>query len=115
VIAGGGTDARGISPMNPWFSIYYMVTGKNSAGKLINSGQTIERDEALRLYTRNNAWFIKESSDLGSIEVGKSADLVVLNKNYFKITDSEIRGLESQLTIVNGEISYDNLDGQAGH
>ena len=57
--------------MNPWMSIYYMVTGKNSSGDLINAGQTIERGEALRLYTRDNAWFIKEDSALGSIEAGK--------------------------------------------
>ncbi len=114
VKAGGGTDARGVSPMNPWFSIYYMVTGKNSAGKLINAGQTITRDEALRLYTRDNAWFIKEGSDLGSIEAGKSADLVVLNKDYFSISDEEIRSLRSLLTLVNGEFTYLNLDGRTG-
>ncbi len=114
VKAGGGTDARGVSPMNPWFSIYYMVTGKNSAGKLVNTGQTITREEALRLYTRNNAWFIKEESDLGSIEVGKSADMVVLNKDYFSISEEEIRSLKSLLTIVNGEITYMNFDGQTG-
>jgi len=109
VKAGGGTDARGGSPMNPWMSIYYMVTGKNSSGDLINAGQTIERDEALRMYTRDNAWFIKEDSALGSIEVGKSADLVVLSGDYFNMPDAEIRDLKSLLTIVDGEIVHDIL------
>ena len=109
VKAGGGTDARGRSPMNPWMSIYYMVTGKNSSGDLINAGQTIERDEALRMYTRDNAWFIKEDSALGSIEAGKSADLVVLSGDYFNMPDDEIRDLKSLLTIVDGEIVHDIL------
>ena len=109
VMAGGGTDARGVSPMNPWMSIYYMVTGKNSSGDLINAGQTIERDEALRMYTRDNAWFIKEGSALGSIEANKSADLVVLSSDYFNMPDDQIRGLKSLLTIVDGEIVYEKL------
>ena len=95
--------------MNPWMSIYYMVTGKNSSGDLINAGQTIERDEALRMYTRDNAWFIKEGSALGSIEAGKSADLVVLSGDYFNLPDDEIRGLKSLLTIVDGEIVHNVL------
>ena len=95
--------------MNPWMSIYYMVTGKNSSGDLINAGQTIERDEALRMYTRDNAWFIKEDAALGSIEPGKSADLVVLSGDYFNIPDDEIPGLKSLLTIVDGEIVHEKL------
>ena len=95
--------------MNPWMSIYYMVTGKNSSGDLINAGQTIERDEALRMYTRDNAWFIKEGSALGSIEANKSADLVVLSSDYFNMPDDQIRGLKSLLTIVDGEIVYEKL------
>ena len=95
--------------MNPWLSIYYMVTGKNSSGDLINAGQTIERDEALRMYTRDNAWFIKEGSALGSIEADKSADLVVLSADYFNIPDDEIRTLKSLLTIVDGEIVHEKL------
>jgi predicted amidohydrolase YtcJ len=110
VKAGGGTDARGISPMNPWHSIYYMVTGKNSAGDLINAGQTISRAEALRLYTADNAWFTKEEAQLGSIEAGKLADLVVLNKDYYKISEEEIPELKSLLTVVNGTITYQNLN-----
>ena len=51
--------------------IYYMVTGKNAAGTLINAGQTLTRMEALRLYTANNGWFLREEDRLGSIEPGK--------------------------------------------
>src|SRR5213080_1856023 len=51
--------------------LYYMVTGKNSSGQIINAGQTLTRDEALRLYTAANGWFVKEEDKLGSIEEGK--------------------------------------------
>ena len=63
--------------------IYYMVTGKNSSGVLINAGQQLTRMEALRLYTAENGWFLHEEDKLGTIEPGKLGDLVVLSDDYF--------------------------------
>lgn len=105
VRAGAGTDARGGGPLSPWLSIYYMITGMNSGGKLINEGQTISRMEALRLYTRGNAWVLKEP-DLGSIAVGNKADLAVLNTDFTTVTDQQVRRIESILTVVGGNIVY---------
>ena len=52
-------------------------------GKLVNGGQQTTREEAIRLYTVNNGWFLKEEAKLGSIEVGKLGDVVVLSDDYF--------------------------------
>jgi predicted amidohydrolase YtcJ len=87
--------------------LYYMTTGKNSSGVLINAGQTLTRQEALRLYTRANGWFSKEEDKLGSIEVGKLADLTVLNADYFSVSDEGLKQLSSVLTIVGGRIVHD--------
>ena len=90
--------------------IYYMVTGKNSDGEMINPGQTITRYEALRLWTATQGWFSKEEDKLGSIEVGKLADLVVLSDDYLDtgaVSDDDIRHLSSVLTIVGGRIVHD--------
>jgi predicted amidohydrolase YtcJ len=111
--AGGGSDAVGVAPLDPWLMIYYMVTGKNAAGELINQGQQLTRDEALRLYTANNGWFFKEEDKLGSIEPGKLADLVVLSGDYFdpgKVADKDIRLVKSVLTVVGGRIVYNTLN-----
>lgn len=43
---GAGSDAAAVSVFDPWLEIYYMVTGKNSAGELINEGQQLTRMEA---------------------------------------------------------------------
>jgi predicted amidohydrolase YtcJ len=51
---GAGSDAAQISTLDPWLMIYYMVTGKNAAGLLIDAGRQINRLEALRLSTGNN-------------------------------------------------------------
>ena len=84
-----------------------MVTGKNSSGQIINAGQTLTRDEALRLYTVANGWFVKEENKLGSIEKGKLADVVVLNDDYFSVSDESLKKLGSILTIVGGRIVHD--------
>ena len=104
---GAGSDSAQISALNPWLMLYYMVTGRNSSGELINAGQTLTRQEAMRLYTVENGWFSKEEDKLGSIEVGKLADLVVLNRDYFSVPDEGLKQLRSVLTVVGGRIVHD--------
>lgn len=103
---GGGTDASAISPMSPWISLYHMVTGRGVSGNVINTGQQISRMEALRLYTTGSAWYTFDEEQLGSIEVGKLADLVVLSADYLTVPDEEIRTLSSVLTIIDGEFIH---------
>jgi predicted amidohydrolase YtcJ len=109
---GAGSDAAQISTLDPWPMIYYMVTGKNSSGALINDKQQLTRAEALRLYTAENGWFFREEASLGSIEVGKFGDLVALSGDYFdaaKVPDEAIKSLKSALTVVDGRVTYDRL------
>src|SRR5579863_9143648 len=109
---GAGSDAAQISTLDPWPMIYYMVTGKNSSGVLINDKQQLTRMEALRLYTAENGWFFHEEASLGSIEVGKLGDVVALTNDYFdpkKVPDEAIKGLKSALTVVDGKVVYDQL------
>lgn len=109
---GAGSDAAAVSVFDPWLEIYYMVTGRNSAGELINDGQQITRLEALRLYTAENGWFTHEEDKLGTIEPGKFGDLVVLSDDYLdpkKVTDEGIKRLKSVLTVVDGKVIYDQM------
>jgi len=110
---GAGSDAAQISTLDPWLMIYYMVTGKNAAGVSINAGQTLTRTEALRLYTANNGWFLREEDRLGSIEPGKLGDVVVLSDDFLdpaKVPDEAIKRVKSVLTVVGGEVVYDKLN-----
>ncbi len=109
---GAGSDAAQISTLDPWPMIYYMVTGKNSSGVLINDKQQLTRMEALRLYTAENGWFFHEEANLGSIEVGKLGDAVALTGDYFdaaKVPDEAIKQMKSALTVVDGRVMYDQL------
>ena len=103
---GGGTDSTNAQPMNPWYMIYYMVSGKNVGGYAVNAGQELTRMEALRVYTLGSAWFSRDDEELGSIEVGKFADLAVLNDDYLTVPEGDIRKLRSVLTLLGGEIVY---------
>ena len=112
VKVGAGSDSAQISTLNPWLVISYMVTGKALDGSLINAGQQLTRMEALRLYTAENGWFLKEEATLGTIEAGKLADLVVLSDDYFepmRVPDEAIRRIKSVLTVVDGKVVHDAM------
>jgi predicted amidohydrolase YtcJ len=105
--AGMSSDGMQIAPMNPWLHMYYATTGINTLGALINKNQQISRQEVLELYTSKNGWFLREEDQLGSIEEGKLADLVVLNKDYFTVSNDDLKNIRSVLTVVGGNVFYD--------
>ena len=107
--AGIHMDGGHIATLNPWFAIYYAVTGRNALGEMVNPGQQITRQEALRLFTRGNAYQINMETKLGSIERGKLADLVVLDKDYMEVGDEELKKIKSVLSVVDGKIIHNKL------
>jgi predicted amidohydrolase YtcJ len=105
--AGIHGDGVHIAPLNPWLHIYFATTGVNSYGVKVNGDQQITRQEALRLFTRGNSWFLRMEDKIGTIEPGKLADLVVLNKDYFTVPEVEIKQIRSVMTVVDGRIVHD--------
>lgn len=107
--AGMSSDGMQIAPMNPWVHAYYATTGRNALGNQINAGQQISRSELLALYTRANGWFLgpPDEHQLGTIEAGRLGDLVVLDRDYFTVPDSELRQVRSALTVLGGTIVHD--------
>jgi len=102
--AGLHEDGVHIAPHNPWFALHYATTGLNVLGQQINPGQQISRQQALHAYTRGSAWYLNREQDLGSIERGKLADLLVLDKDYFTVSDSAMRTIRPLMTIVDGQV-----------
>lgn len=112
--AGMSSDGMQIAPMNPFIHAYYAVTGRNALGNLINDGQQITREEVLSLYTRANGWFLggPDEDQLGTLEVGRLGDVVVLDRDYFTVPEDQIRHVRPVLTVVGGRIVHDS--GQVG-
>jgi len=107
VPVGGGSDATRVSSYNPWVSMYWLSAGKTVGGlKIYDDQSKLSRETALELYTRGSAWFSNEQYKKGDIAVGMFADMAVLNRDYFTVDDEAIKGIESELTIVGGNIVY---------
>jgi predicted amidohydrolase YtcJ len=104
---GAGTDGFRSGNYSPMLSLWWLITGKTVAGSAIRDPkQNVTREEALRMFTIGGAWFTFDEANKGSIEVGKLADLAVLNGDYLTVPEDQIRSLESLLTLVGGRIVY---------
>ena len=101
---GSGTDATRVSTFNPWISLYWKVSGKTVGGLKHMDG--LAREKALYLMTKGAAWFSREEMVKGDISPGEVADFAVLTKNYFKVSEEEIKTIKSELTVTEGRIVH---------
>jgi len=96
----------------PWWGMEASATrgfpGKPELGKL-NEGQELTVEELIEIYTNNSAWVMLMDNVTGSIEVGKSADMILLNHNLLEIPLTEIHKTQVQATMFAGEIVYNRL------
>jgi len=102
------SDGGDITIINPWVNFATITSGKNLAGQQILGDQTLTRQEVLWLATAANKWFIEED-DLGSIEIGNHADLAVLDRDCFTVSDDDLKSTRSLLTVVGGRIVHEQL------
>lgn len=105
VHVGGGTDAP-VVPGDPFQSMWWMTTRGTLAGYRLGPEHAITPREALTLYTRNNAVLLGAESELGSIEVGKRADLVVLSQDILAVDPERIRETRAVMTMLEGRIVH---------
>lgn len=106
VPVGAGSDATRVSSYNPWVSMYWLTTGKTVGGLDLYFDRALDRETALKLYTKGSAWFSQEQDKKGTLAKNMFADICVLNEDYFTVPDEQIKAIESVLTIVNGKIVY---------
>ena len=84
------------------------MTGKGIAGRVFLD-QTVSREDALIAHTRSNAYLLFKENDLGTLEAGKFADLVVLDRDYLTIPEDDIFEIQPVLTMVGGRIVFDAM------
>jgi len=105
VPAPGHSDAD-VCQINPMLAIYALVTRRTHTGRPIGPEQAIDVREAIRAYTVLGAYAGSEEGIKGTIEEGKLADMVVLDRDIFTIPAEEIKDVRVDLTIVGGAIRY---------
>jgi len=101
IMWGFGTDATAANQYLPFTVLYYAVTGKLGGVKVIR--QTISREDALIAYTRKNAFFVFQEDNLGAIQPGKLADMVVLDRDYLTIPADQIKDIKPLITMIGGQ------------
>jgi predicted amidohydrolase YtcJ len=94
-----------VSP-DPFVGMYALVTRKNNLGHVIAADQGISREEALRAYTTAGTWLTREEHLKGTLEPGKVADMVVVDRDYFAVPEEEIKDIGVLMTIVGGQVVY---------
>ncbi|QOL48544.1 amidohydrolase [Massilia litorea] len=101
-----------VDPLDAWFALKVGVTrtaapdaGPEFAGRL-TAQPGMPRAAVLRAATMNAAYTLRQEAAIGSLEVGKLADLIVLDRNVMRIPDEEIARVKVVQTVVGGRIVY---------
>ncbi|MFA4837490.1 MAG: amidohydrolase [Dehalococcoidia bacterium] len=99
-----------VSPPSPLTGIYSAVTRKSESGQVISPQEAILAGQALRMYTLGGARSCFQEGAVGSIAIGKLADLVVLSVDPTAVRSDELKGIAVEKTIIGGEIAWEKAD-----
>ena len=115
LVIGGGSDHMVIldsvaatNPWNPWLGMWVALTRQTEGGGVRNPRQRLTREQAIRFYTVNNARLNFEERAKGSIQPGKYADLIMIDRNVLKCPVDEVRGTRVLLTMVGGKVVWES-------
>ena len=111
VTVGGGSDhmqkvgsLRSVNPYNPFLGMWTTLTRHPRwMGESLHPEQIIDRADAIRLYTINNAWLTFEEKEKGSLESGKLADFIVLDRDILECPLEEVKEIQVRETWLGGE------------
>jgi predicted amidohydrolase YtcJ len=108
LVVTGGSDNPAVvyDPEHPLLGQYSALTGDTLAGVLL-PGQELTREQLLRMYTINNAYAVWQEGIRGSLEVGKLADLVVLDTDLLTCPPEAVRDAKVLMTVVGGEVVFE--------
>ena len=93
----------------PFIDISTFVTRKDKDGHIWGAKNAVDTKTALLMATRWAAEYVLREKTLGSLEPGKWADLVILNKDYFTVPDDDIASVRGIFTMVGGKVVYDGM------
>jgi len=113
-IAGGGSDhmqkigsLRSINPYNPFLAMWTTIARKARwFDGVLHPEEALTREQAIRFYTANNAWLLFRESEIGSLEAGKLADFIVVDRDLLTCPVDDIRSAQVLRTYLNGKLVF---------
>jgi hypothetical protein len=106
IVWGLGSDGGVVAPISPFSTLWWVVTGKIYPDRKVQQG-IVSREQALIAHTRSNAYLLFKEKDLGSLEPGKLADFVVLDRDYMTVPEDQIKEISPLMTVVGGKPVYE--------
>ena len=101
-----------VDPLDPWYALQVAVTrsagaqaGKDYGGRL-TAQNSLSRAQALRAATMGAAWTLRQEKQTGSLEVGKLADFIILDRHFFTVPDDQIATIKVLQTVVGGKLVH---------
>jgi predicted amidohydrolase YtcJ len=114
LIIGGGSDHMvgldsidSTNPWNPWLAMWVALTRHTEHGGVLNPSECLTREQAIRFYTINGAKLNFDEDKKGSLETGKYADLILVDRNLLKCPADDVRNTRVLLTMVDGRIVWE--------
>ena len=99
-------------PIGPMVGLYAAITRKGASGRVFGIDEAVSREDAIRMYTRDGAYFTWEEKQKGTLEPGKFADLIVLDRDPLTVPENELLATQVDLTVVGGAIVYERAGAQ---
>jgi predicted amidohydrolase YtcJ len=115
IVIGGGSDhmqkigsLRSVNPYNPFLAMWITLSRQPRRADLpLHPEQRLTREEAIRLYTINNAFLTFEEKEKGSLERGKLADFIVLKEDILTCPEEAVKDIEVEQTYLGGRKIYE--------
>jgi predicted amidohydrolase YtcJ len=103
-----GSDWSVVPSVNPWIAIETLVTRQKpgGGGDALGAAERITLQQAIDLFTVNSARAMGDRNQVGTLERGMLADLIVLDRNPLKVPITEVHDTKVRMTLINGEIVY---------
>jgi predicted amidohydrolase YtcJ len=103
-----------VTPVSPLFCIQSAVHRVTSSGEILNAAERISVQDGIATMTRNAARASFQEDSIGTLEVGKLGDFVILEQDPFGVAPSEIGQIEVAATVVGGQLMYGKNDLSVG-
>jgi predicted amidohydrolase YtcJ len=100
-----------MNSFNPFLMLHIAVTRKTDSGAVHGAHQKLSRLDALRAVTQWAAWLSFDEDKLGTFEVGKLADCVIIDRDYLTCPEDEIRSIRALKTLVGGKVVHETGGG----